>query len=518
MNKNLFKKVSFVFISIFLSLNFAFAQSDTYEYVTQDINDETSVVISNTSTDGLTDTANYIAIMASVIIITLVIFKLIEGAVLKGTHDNIYDQQKGNKILKNAAISFLIFIFVNLLFSYINPDYGSWIFNTKLSGGGASGGAGASGSFENDEVCKNDPEYYNKSLEDQIKYDEEGGKYKPWVYMDTTGHATIGWGFNLAQSGASKIMSDASINANTINSLLSASCKNVSVDGLSKSADKNCPTTISKEEADRLFNGELPKRKADAVAWAGGQESFDKLPENIKKVIVNMTYNMGPGGMATFSESGDTKQGLKKSDWDQMAHGIADSDYCKQVKSRCARLIALVYNGKCPATNSKNNTSINSKNNKNAADTCKYISEMKTSDLVNLNDLGVPCETTESTCLVTKEFGNIVKEVATDFNKKFPKRKFAVSSAYRTDAQQTAMCDSGSGKNSACAPSCKKSNNTRFSNHQLANAVDVKNETIGGCQKKGSCDSPEFNFLKSYSSTFKNKLNDDNVHFSMTGK
>jgi hypothetical protein len=131
MNKKLLKKIFLVFIPIFLSINFAFAQSDTYQNVSTGLDNASTTIISNTSTGGLADTARYIGLMAAAAIITLVIFKLIEGAVLKGTYDNIYDQQKGNKILKNAITSFLIFIFVNLLFSYINPDYGSWIFNSS---------------------------------------------------------------------------------------------------------------------------------------------------------------------------------------------------------------------------------------------------------------------------------------------------------------------------------------------------------------------------------------------------
>ncbi|MDQ1281721.1 MAG: hypothetical protein QG630_72 [Patescibacteria group bacterium] len=517
MNKKIFKKLFLVFISIFLTLNFAFAQDTIYRNVSDGLDNKETETISNTSTGGLADTARYIALMASAAIIALVIFKLIEGAVLKGTYDNIYDQQKGNKILKNAVASFLIFIFVNLLFSYINPDYGSWIFNTSSSGGGSSGGGGASGSLEQDGQCINDPVYYSKSVEDQIKQDEEGGKYKSWVYMDTTGHPTIGWGFNLAQSGASQIMKEAGIDNNTISSLLSTPCKNVSVDGLAKAADKNCPTTISKEQADALFNNELPKRKKDAIAWAGGQAVFDKLPENIKKVIINMSYNMGAGKLATFSESGDTKQGLKKADWGQMAHGIVDSLYCTQVKGRCGRLVGLVYDGKCPAnTSSTNNTSINSQKKKNAAEVCKQILKGETGDLVDLNDLGVPCKSNQATCLVTKEFGNIVKDVAVNYNKKFPKRTFKVSNAYRSDKQQTEMCTNEKGE---CAASCKTSNNTHYSNHQLGNAIDVTNDTIGGCLKaKKVCDSDEFKFLKSYSPTFKNNLSADNVHFSMTGK
>ncbi len=510
------KKLSLIIFSIFLSINFVFAQNDTYVNVGGNIDGSTSTTISNTGTGGLVDTARYVGLMASAAIVTLVIFKLIEGAVLKGTYDNIYDQQKGNKILKNAVVSFLIFIFVNLLFSYINPDYGSWIFNTNVtsttnttinndSGGNIAG------------QCTNDPAYYSKSVEDQIKQDEEGGKHKSWVYMDSTGHPTIGWGFNLAQSGASQIMKEAGIDANTVSSLLSTSCKNVSANDLAKAADKNCPTTISKEQADALFNTEIAKHKTNINNWVGGEDKYKALPVNIQKVLLNMMYNTGSGSMSKFVKLKAAIQATPLN-YDNIAAEIIDSDYCKQVKGRCGRLIGLVYNGKCPTNTASNNTSLAGQNNKNTTDTCNQILKMKTSDLVDLNSLGVPCDSSESTCFVSKEFGNEIKKVAADYNKKFPKRKFKVTSAYRSDEQQTKICTIGSGKDSACAPSCKTSNNTAYSNHQLGNAIDVSNDTIGGCSKKGACNSLEFKYLKAYSSIFKNNLREDNVHFSMTGR
>ena len=104
MNKKLFQKLFIAFISLFLSVNFVFAQSDTYQNVSSGFNNSSTTVISNTSTGGLAETARYIGLMAAAAIVTLVIFKLIEGAVLKGTFDNIYDQQKGNKIIQNAVI------------------------------------------------------------------------------------------------------------------------------------------------------------------------------------------------------------------------------------------------------------------------------------------------------------------------------------------------------------------------------------------------------------------------------
>ena len=116
------KKIFILFFYIALSLNFVFAQNsntDIYRNISGGLDNATVTEISNTESGGLSDIAGYVGTMAAAAIITLVIFKLIEGAVLKGTFDNIYDQQKGNKIIKNAITSFLIFIFVNLLFTYI---------------------------------------------------------------------------------------------------------------------------------------------------------------------------------------------------------------------------------------------------------------------------------------------------------------------------------------------------------------------------------------------------------------
>ncbi len=482
------KKLFIFYIVIFLSINFSFAQNDVYQNVGGNLDGSKSTTISNTSTGGLADTARYVALLAAAAIVTLVIFKLIEGAVLKGTYDNIYDQQKGNKIIKNATISFFIFIFVNLLFTYINPDYGSWIFNSST---GVTPSTTVSGGS-----CVVNQAYNNKSVEDEIKQDEESGEYKPWVYMDTTGHPTIGWGFNLAQSGASGFMQQAGVDNNTISSLLSASCKNVSTKDSSASADSKCSTTITQSQADAIFNTELATQKNNIYKWSGGQDKYNALPVNIQKALLNIMYNVGYDSMSKFIKmkaAVDNKE-------------LQNSTYCSQVGQRCPRLVGLIL-GECPVASSANSSSI-------AGQGDRCIKPVSQSDLVAVGD------STGGKCVPA---GPIY--LRADVAQKFKQMQQAAASAnvkitpttgYRNDNVQVCLWNQNGQDTSRVAKPCSVGGNG--SNHVDGTAVDISMGcTTGDLPSK--CNQKIYTWLKANAASygFYNKLNTDPVHWSLSG-
>lgn len=501
MNKKLFQKFFLVFLSIFLSINFVFAQSDTYQNVGGNLDGSVSTTISNTSTGGLVDTARYVGLMASAAIITLVIFKLIEGAVLKGTYDNIYDQQKGNKILKNAIASFLIFIFVNLLFSYINPDYGSWIFNTST-------GVTNTSSEDISEKCINDPKYISASFLDQLKQDEESNKFAEKPYMDSLGYPTIGWGFNIDSSNdPKKYLTQVGISGTQLTNL--TSCKK-GAEG-SKTLIGNCGNEkITKEQADKLLEIAVEAHLPAAKAFAGGEAAFNKLPVNIQNVIKNISY-AGDGTLAKFT---DLKAAVRTSplNYDNIAAEVIDSDWCKQTKNRCGRVVGLIYNGKCPTANSGNSSSLYGSNRER----CNIINSIKPSELVNLRDYGLSC-TSSNSCLIKKDVAEDLKRLDAAYYAKF-KTRISIASAYRSDAQQADTCRAVRG--TLCAKPCSQGG--AGSNHSFGDAVDFSNETIGNCRKTGPCDNRYFNWLRDPNGggQFKmfNNLTDDNPHFSRSGR
>lgn len=508
MNKKLLKKIFLVFIPIFLSINFVFAQNDVYKNVSSGLDNASTTTISNTSTGGLADTARYIGLMAAAAIVTLVIFKLIEGAVLKGTYDNIYDQQKGNKIIQNAVISFLIFIFVNLLFSYINPDYGSWIFNSST---GVTPGVTVSGGS-----CVVDQAYNNKSVEDEIKQDEEDSKYKPWVYMDSTGHPTIGWGFNLAQSGASSFMQKAGVDNITISSLLSSSCKNVSIKDSATSADKSCATTITQAQADAIFNTELATQKDNINKWVGGADKYAALPVNIQKALLNIMYNVGSDSMSKFTKM---KSAVDTKDWKGVASELQNSTYCSQVGQRCSRLVGLIL-GECPTISSVNSSSLastataNLDKFKNSNTPCPTnttdIGTIKTNfqgnPTIRLCRLSSITGAGEDTKGNKNSLGAVVNAVvAADFQKMGEVAKNSNPSVQMSANSSFRLEDScgGAGNGSACAK-------PGTSPHQLGIAVDFNNAGGSGdkassgssCSARAKADTPVYNWLYKYSQSY----------------
>lgn len=489
------KKISLfiIIVSIFINFTFVSAQNTEYTYVSKGLDNASTTTISNTSTGGLTETARYIGLMAATAIVTLVIFKLIQGAVLKGTFDNIYDQQKGNKILKNAISSLLIFIFVNLLFSYINPDYGSWIFgvSTKMTVSEQSGnGKNVSGN-----KCENDPKYISASFLDQIKQDEEDGKFAEKPYMDSLGYPTIGWGFNLDSSNEpKKYLTQVGIKDTQLSNL--TSCRK-GAEG-SKTLIGNCGNEkITKDQADKLLEIELKDHMPAVYKFAGGEEAFNKLPKNIQNVIQNLSYAgdalLTPGNSKYFKKLHDAVTTLPLN-YDNIANEIINSTWCTQTKSRCSRIIGLVYNGNCPK---KTNSSLYGQQTTGDRSVCGKLSTVDKSKMVDIRTyLKGSAECVErgknpDICMIDKDVADKLRVLDTAYYNKY-KIHLKIVSAYRSDDYQSILCSKtcppSSGGTSCtadglrCNKACK-SGGSNGSNHSLGVAVDLTSENTG-CEKK----------------------------------
>lgn len=483
------KKIYSLFISIFLIINIAFAQDNVtnYKNVSSGLDGDAVTEISNTDSGGLTDLARYIGTMAAAAIITLVIFKLIEGAVLKGTFDNIYDQQKGNKIIKNAIISFLIFIFVNLLFTYINPDYGSWLFNTSVQTQASKKEETNSGIS-----CFADKAYNAKSFEDQIKQDEEDDKFAEKPYVDSLGYPTIGWGFNLDSSNeASKYLKQVGIKDTKLANL--TSCKR-GAEG-SKTLIGNCANeTITKEQANDLLTAELKDHMPAVYAFAGGEAAFYKLPVKYQNLIKNLSY----AGDGTLNKFVNLKKDLPTLDKDKIAFDVQDSLWCKQTKSRCSRIIGMIYDGVCPTIVTKTTSIASGVSNTSI---CKKLASVDKSKMVNIKTYlkgSVTCSESGNNpdkCMVSRDVADKLKLLDDAYSKKF-NIHLDVISAYRSDDYQGQICDNGlTSQGLKCYTACKNGGGTG-SNHSLGNAVDLNTSLNVGCSKgSDSCDTPKWNFI-----------------------
>ena len=482
--------------------------SQTYTNISSFSGVATSTTFTNTNTGGLGDAFNYILTLMAVAIIVLVVFRIIQGAIIKGTFDNIYDDKKGKKIIETAGKALLIFILAYAVLSFINPDLTGWTFIQQATGLASSGSGSAGGD------CGSIAGYTKTDIESMLLQDEGN---KTTAYYDSLGIPTIGVGYNLIR------------NNNVKQELVSAGVSEADATklaGLSKNTSKAGQQisgyTITNDQVKALLEKDLSTFTNTARKVSNNHGiNFDSLPANVKNVLIDMSY----AGEGTFDKFNNMLNFVKDGNYTKAAGQIKYSDlaetqispYCSQTGDRCNRLVGLM-SAQCKSTiqTNPNQQSLATQNSSSAQTVCtQTIPNIKTSDLVDLNTLGIPCKSKEATCFVTPEFGNIVKQVSLDYKIKFPNNTFSVVNAYRSDKQQTDMCK----KYSPCAASCTDSNNTHYGNHELGNAIDVSNDTIGGCSKNGTCNSAQFNWLKSYSTNFShaNNLKNDNVHFSITG-
>ncbi len=485
------------FIYINTSLAVTELNSSTTEYQNVGSFDGTSepTLISNTDTGGIAGIMNYLLTVMVVAIIALIIFRILEGAIKKGTFDNIFDQQSGRKSIQNAGIGLLIFILTYAVFSFINPDLTGWTFIEKVSMDTIkytfnSGGASGSG------YCKIDQNYINSNITEMIKIDEGSSNY---AYIDTRGYSTIGVGFNYSDPSAKKIMKEVNMSDTDINKVLSCTPSTKKPDDTSSCA------SITDEQVNSLLEKSINIAKNNAIEYVGGEAAFNALSEKIQKAVIDMSFNLGGNKLKDFKEM---LKGIKANDNEKIAYEIINSDYCKQVGDRCGRLVGLVL-GTCPTPN----TAVSSLAT-NSADRCKIAATIKESDLKVIDDKGHKLLKSRA-----DEFLAMKEAAAKDGV------NIIVTSAYRSDDDQIRTCQSicsgnrtscPSGPGVACGKACKLGGNG--SNHVTGDAIDIQN----GCRNGATCDFSskvaKWMTQNGYKYHFINKLPEDGLHYSSTGK
>ena len=154
-----------------------------------------------------------------------------------------------------------------------------------------------------------------KRLADQLRLHEG---YRSKVYYDTTGHATVGIGFNLDSVSApvhlkladapsrEEIIAGAELTRDQIYSLLSYSIKSAI----------NCASKII--------------------------SNYDRLSDVRKRVVIDMAFNLG---CRKFSMFKNTIKAIEEERWEDAARGMENSLWYKQVKSRGVRLVQMMRSG-----------------------------------------------------------------------------------------------------------------------------------------------------------------------------
>ena len=129
--------------------------------------------------------------------------------------------------------------------------------------------------------------------------------FRSKAYRDTKGLLTIGYGFNLQQSGAKQIMAKFGLDYNSY------------VNG----------KEMDRATAEKLFNYHYNEK----VAYVN--KNFPGLRySSEREVLIDMSFNLG-----SLSGFNKLQQAARNNDPKGMAIEILDSAYCTQVKSRCLK-------------------------------------------------------------------------------------------------------------------------------------------------------------------------------------
>jgi GH24 family phage-related lysozyme (muramidase) len=137
-------------------------------------------------------------------------------------------------------------------------------------------------------------------LEDKLvtmKY--EGWRGKP--YNDTLGIPHIGWGFNLTDPIVKSAIPD---------------------------DVKNGSRELTKSEAMPIFEKLYSRAEQTARDYVG--DKFDKLPDAVKGIVTDMSYNMG----SKIKGFKDMKQAILTGDSQGIAYAMKDSKWFNQVGNR----------------------------------------------------------------------------------------------------------------------------------------------------------------------------------------
>lgn len=93
---------------------------------------------------------------------------------------------------------------------------------------------------------------------------------------------------------------------------------------------------ITEEEAEMLLEYRLKKMIRELIIK---EPFFEKLPEDAQKVIADMTYQLGVGGILKFKKMWAA---LKNRDYKKAADEMLDSKWAKQTPNRAKELAEIM--------------------------------------------------------------------------------------------------------------------------------------------------------------------------------
>lgn len=127
------------------------------------------------------------------------------------------------------------------------------------------------------------------------------------MYIDTTNNRTIGYGFNLERRDAPKILSKYSLDYDEI---------------------IGSKQEMSKDVSYKILVDDIELSVKVAKNFVA---NFDKLPTNVKEIVVDLAYNLGPTKIREFKKF---KAAIEGADFNSAANELQDSKWAKQTGHR----------------------------------------------------------------------------------------------------------------------------------------------------------------------------------------
>ena len=98
-------------------------------------------------------------------------------------------------------------------------------------------------------------------------------------------------------------------------------------------------TPVTQEVVDMYYENDFVTHLAETIHIFGSEEDFEKLPEVIKRVLVNMCFNLGGTRLSKFR---NMLKACREHNWKEMAVQMEDSRWYGQVGRRSKELQDMV--------------------------------------------------------------------------------------------------------------------------------------------------------------------------------
>jgi lysozyme len=165
------------------------------------------------------------------------------------------------------------------------------------------------------EVANRASSQQKKFSEDLYKQIAQHEGVRQYAYLDSEKKPTIGIGFNLSQPHNQRIIRKMGYNVKDL-------------------VDKK--VRLTEPEIKRLYNESIIQAFNDARKWL---PNFDEQPSEVKKAIIDMSFNLGLTNLRTFE---NTKAALMEKNYNVAAREMLDSKWARQVKGRALNLASMV--------------------------------------------------------------------------------------------------------------------------------------------------------------------------------